>query len=160
MWPSSLLWCKRLRDAPEGKKARLTASPLCVFFLAPSLCALSQKGITAEIEQFAKERPEQYKAVMATIAEADKPEIRATVAEAKPPSSIKYTIEGTMLHDMMSSVAVSDRRMRAIAELEWTLTAEDKAAMKKAQVDKAAEMGLDPATMKDFEIPDKIKVGA
>lgn len=95
---------------------------------------------------------------MATIAEADKPEIRATVAEAKAPTSIKYTTEGTMLHDMMSAIAVSDRRMRAIAELEMTLTAEDKAAMKKAQLDKAADMGLDPA-MINFEIPDKIKIG-
>ena len=97
------------------------------------------------MEAFAKDRPELYKAVLAAIAEADKPGIQATVSEAKAPSSCKYTEEGTMVHELMHNIAKADRRMRAVSALEVTLTAADKEALKQAQLTKAAELGLDPS---------------
>ena len=81
------------------------------------------------MEAFAKDRPELYKAVLAAIAEADKPGIQATVSEAKAPSSCKYTEEGTMVHELMQNIAKADRRMRAVSALEVTLTAADKEAL-------------------------------
>merc|ERR1712154_248542 len=75
--------------------------------LAPSLPAglkeVAESGaeISSELSRFATERPELYKAVLAAIAEADKPGIKATVATAKDPKACKYTEEGTMVHDLM-----------------------------------------------------------
>ena len=98
--------------------------PLSRVFVNP---ARAQAEITAEIEALATERPELYKAILAKIAEADKPGIAATVSAAKDPSTCKYTEEGTMVHDMMQRVAKADRRMKLVAELELALTAKDKA---------------------------------
>ena len=106
------------------------------------------------MEAFAKDRPELYKAVLAAIAEADKPGIQATVSEAKAPSSCKYTEEGTMVHELMQNIAKADRRMRAVSALEVTLTAADKEALKQAQLTKAAELGLDPSDY-TVEVPEK-----
>lgn len=131
--------------------------------LAPSLPAglkeIAEQGssISSELSKFASERPELYKAVLAAIAEADKPGITPTVAIAKDPKACKYTTEGTMVHDMMQNVAAADRRMKLVGELEVTLTAADKEAIKAAQLAKAAEMGID-ASMVSGGIPDKITV--
>jgi ribosomal protein L23 len=106
--------------------------------LAPSLPAglkeIAEQGasISEELSKFASERPELYKSVLDAIAKADKPGITATVAVAKDPKACKYTLEGTMLHDLMQNVAKVDRRMKEVGELEVTLTAADKAAIKEA----------------------------
>ena len=81
----------------------------------------------------------------------------ATVAVAKDPKACMYTIEGTMVHDLMQNVYKSDRRMKVMGELEVTLTAADKAAIKASQAAKAAEMGIE-ASMISGGIPDKIKL--
>ena len=47
------------------------------------LLCLSQKQISADLEDFAKTRPDLYKECIAKIQEADKPGIRPTVAAAK-----------------------------------------------------------------------------
>jgi hypothetical protein len=132
--------------------------------LAPSLpeglkeIADAGASISADLSKFASERPDLYKAVIAKIGEADKPAIRATVAEAKDPKACKYTEEGTMVHEMMQRIAISDRRMKAIADLEVTLTAADKEAIKSAQLAKAKELGFD-ASMLSNDFPDKMKLG-
>jgi len=131
--------------------------------LAPSLPAglkeVAEQGseISAELSKFATERPELYKAVLGAIAEADKAGITPTVAVAKDPKACKYTEEGTMVHDLMSRVAAADRRMKIVGELEVTLTAADKDAIKAAQMAKAADLGID-ASMVSGGIPDKMKV--
>merc|ERR1719271_742726 len=84
--------------------------------------ATSGTEIQASIAGFASSRPELYKAVLGAIAEADKPGVVATVATARDPKACKYTEEGTMVHEMMKKVYMSDRRMAAIAELDVTLT--------------------------------------
>ena len=62
-----------------------------------------------------------------------------------------------MLHDMMARVAAADRRMKLVGELEVTLTAADKAAIKAIQASKATELGIDPASIVGG-IPDKMKI--
>jgi len=119
--------------------------------------AESGTGISAELHKFASERPELFKEVLAKIAEADKPGVRATVAVAKDPSACKYTEEGTMVHDMMMRVAAADRRMKLVSELEVTLTAADKEAIKQAQLAKAAELKMDPKFL-DLDIPSTMKL--
>ena len=59
-----------------------------------------------------------------------------------------------MVHDLMQRVAAADRRMKLVGELEVTLTAADKEALKAAQVAKAAELGID-ASMVGGSVPDK-----
>jgi len=131
--------------------------------MAPSLPAglqeIATQGteISAELSKFASERPELYKAVLGAIADADKAGITPTVAVAKDPKACKYTTEGTMVHDMMQRVAAADRRMKVVGELEVTLTAADKEAIKASQLAKAADLGLD-ASMISGGIPDKMKV--
>ena len=131
--------------------------------LAPSLPAglkeIAEQGasISEELSKFASERPELYKSVLDAIAKADKPGITATVAVAKDPKACKYTLEGTMLHDLMQNVAKVDRRMKEVGELEVTLTAADKAAIKASQAAMAADMGIE-ASMISGGIPDKMKL--
>ncbi|KOO26933.1 hypothetical protein Ctob_003904 [Chrysochromulina tobinii] len=131
--------------------------------LAPSLPAglkeIAEQGasISEELSKFASERPELYKSVLDAIAKADKPGITATVAVAKDPKACKYTLEGTMLHDLMQNVAKVDRRMKVVGELEVTLTAADKAAIKASQAAMAADMGIE-ASMISGGIPDKMKL--
>ena len=62
-----------------------------------------------------------------------------------------------MVHDMMQMVFKSDRRMSALSELEVTLSAADKEALKAAALAKAAETGVDPAQI-DMNFPDKMKL--
>jgi hypothetical protein len=76
---------------------------------------------------------------------------------AKDPKACKYTLEGTMLHDLMQNVAKVDRRMKVVGELEVTLTAADKAAIKASQAAMAADMGIE-ASMISGGIPDKMKL--
>jgi hypothetical protein len=170
------------------------------------LLCLSQKQISADLEDFAKTRPDLYKECIAKIQEADKPGIRPTVAAAKgaraqpqpqpnqrafrpgdmahghsvllleacracsslaltcwnprltptsaDPNACKYTVEGTMGYDLMRIVSKADRRMRLVSELEVTLTAADKDAIKKMLTDKAIEGGVDPKAV-DMSVPDK-----
>jgi len=116
--------------------------------------------IAAEIKAVYAAQPELMKAVEAKIAEADKPGVRATVAAAKAPNACKYTEEGTLVHSMMQQVAVAERRMEALAELEYTLTASDKEGLVKAYAAKAAEMGESDLKFSISDTPDKIKLGA
>ena len=81
-------------------------------------------------------------------AQADKPGITPTVAVAKDPKACKYTEEGTMLHEMMQRVAAADRRMKVISDLEISLSAADKEAIKNAQLAKATELGIDASAIK------------
>lgn len=124
--------------------------------------ATAGSQIHSDLVAFSKERPELYKAVLAKIAEADKPGIVATVGEAKDPKACKYTEEGTLLHEMMQRVYKSDRRMAALADLEVTLTPADKASLSSALSAKVAEKGLDAAAAKKIlskiEIPDTMSV--
>lgn len=62
-----------------------------------------------------------------------------------------------MVHEFMASVAKTDRRMRAISELEVTLTAADKESIKKLLVEKATDYGIDPKTV-DMAMPDKMSL--
>ena len=132
--------------------------------LAPSLpdglkeIAEAGTSISEQLSKFAAERPELYKQVVAKIQEADKPGIRATVGEAKDPKACKYTEEGTMVHEMMQRVALSDRRMAEIVQLEVTLSPADKEAIKQAELAKAKEMGYD-ASLLSGETPSKMKLG-
>lgn len=129
--------------------------------LAPSLPAalkeITDHGaeVTADIAKFATDQPEIYKTVLAAIAEADKSGITPTVAVAKDPKACKYTEEGTMMHEMLQRVAASDRRMKAISQLEVTLTAAEKESLKAATLPKAEELGFAAA---DIVIPDKMKL--
>jgi len=140
----------------EAKAKKMEAT------LPEGLKEIAQRGpaITADLESFAKERPELFKAVMAKIQEADAPGITATVAAAKDPKACKYTEEGTMLHQMMQSVAKSDRRLKAMTDLEVTLTAADKDAIVQGAMAKAAEAGFTPEQLKglDLSVPDKMKI--
>ena len=70
------------------------------------------------------------------------------------PSGIKYTVEGTMAYDLMQIVSKADRRMRLISDLEVTLSAADKEALKKMLTEKAVETGVDPKAV-DMSVPDK-----
>lgn len=62
-----------------------------------------------------------------------------------------------MLHQMMQSVAKSDRRLKAMTDLEVTLTAADKDAIVQGAMAKAAEAGFTPEQLKglDLSVPDK-----
>ena len=63
-----------------------------------------------------------------------------------------------MVHEMMQRVAVSDRRMKLISELEYTLTAADKEALKSAAKAKFAEQSsaaFDGVSIPEFVPPDK-----
>jgi hypothetical protein len=113
--------------------------------LPDSLKEIAEQGpsISAELSAFAKERPELYQSVLAAIKEADLPGIKPTVLVAKDPSTCKYTEEGTMVHDLMKRVAVGDRRVKLINEIEYTLTAADKDSIKATMAEKAAELGID-----------------
>ena len=88
----------------------------------------------------------------------------ATVAEAKDPKACKYTEEGTMLHEMMQRVYQSDRRMRALSDLEVTISAADKEAIKASITAKATEKGHDAKSAADLaskiSVPDKMSVGS
>ena len=59
-----------------------------------------------------------------------------------------------MVHDLMATIAKADRRMRLISELEVTLTAADKEAIKATLTAKALETGVDPKDV-DMSVPDK-----
>lgn len=98
------------------------------------------------------------KAVEAKIAEADKPGVRATVAEPKSPSACKYTEEGSIVDSMLKQVALAERRMEALADLEYTLTASDKEELLKAYAAKAAEQGVD-VKFTAAMAPDKLTLG-
>ena len=52
-----------------------------------------------------------------------------------------------MIHDLMKRVAVSDRRLSLISELQVTLTAADKEAIKAAMVAKAATLDVDASKL-------------
>ena len=91
--------------------------------------------------------------------QADAPGIKATVSEAKDPKACKYTEEGTLLHEMMQRVYKSDRRMAALADLEVTLSAADKAGIEATLKEKGAEKGFSAAEITEMmgkiTIPDK-----
>ena len=76
----------------------------------------------------------------------------------------KYTEEGTLIHEMMQKVYKSDRRMAALADLEITLTAADKASIEATLSEKGADKGMDAAKIKEMiskvEIPAKLSVGS
>ena len=76
----------------------------------------------------------------------------ATVATAKDPKACKYTEEGTLVHEMMQRVYKSDRRMAALADLEVPLSPADKEAILSTIKAKAAEKGIDAASLK-IELP-------
>jgi len=117
-------------------------------------------SISAEITDFAAKRPELFKAVMGAIAEADKPGIRPSVDTPKDPNTCKYTQEGTMIHEMMQRVASSDRRMKVVGELEYTLSAADKEAVKAQLLEKAKEAGVDASAFNfETDIPKTMKIG-
>ena len=132
--------------------------------LPDGLKEIAQSGtqIHADLKKFASDRPELFKAVVAKIAEADKPGIVATTPEPRDPKACKYTEEGTLLHEMMQRVYTSDRRMAALSSLEVTLTAADKESIKSAITTKATEKGMDGSSIKDLlgkiAIPDKMTV--
>ena len=86
------------------------------------------------------------------------PELLKRYEEAKDPKACKYTEEGTMVHEMMQRVALSDRRMAEIVQLEVTLSPADKEAIKQAELAKAKEMGYD-ASLLSGETPSKMKLG-
>ena len=71
---------------------------------------------------------------------------------AKDPKACKYTEEGTMVHEMMQRVAAADRRMKVIGDLEISLSAADKEAIKSSQLAKAAELGIDASAI-NADIP-------
>ena len=52
-----------------------------------------------------------------------------------------------MVHDMMKRVAIADRRLKLISNLEVTLTAADKEAIKASMSEKAAELGVDASKL-------------
>lgn len=131
--------------------------------LPDELKGIAESGVDihASLNKFASDRPELYKAVLAKIAEADNPGIVATVPVARDPKSCKYTEEGTMIHDMMARTYKADRRMAALADLEVTLTAADKAEIAATIQEKGAEKGFDAAAIKEMiatGVPDKISV--
>jgi len=140
----------------EAKAQKMEAT------LPEGLKEIAQRGpsITADLESFAKDRPELFKEVMAKIKEADAPGIMATVPAAKDPKACKYTEEGTMLHQLMQNVAKSDRRIKTMVDLEVTLTAADKDAIVQGALAKAAEAGLSPEQLKglDLSVPAKMKI--
>jgi len=143
-------------------QAKVKEMEIAAMKLAPSLPGslkeIAEQGpsITAELSAFAKERPELYKSVIATIKEADLPGIKPTVLVAKDPSTCKYTEEGTMVHDMMKRVAAADRRLKSISDLEFTLTAADKETIKASMTEKAAALGV---TVEAFDMPSTMKLG-
>ena len=98
-------------------------------------------------------------APLCLISQADAPGIKATVSEAKDPKACKYTEEGTLLHEMMQRVYKSDRRMAALADLEVTLSAADKAGIEATLKEKGAEKGFSAAEITEMmgkiTIPDK-----
>jgi len=124
------------------------------------LQSIAAKGadFTAQLESFAAERPELYKSVLAKIEEADKPGIRASVSEAKDPSTCKYTEEGTMVHEMMQRVAKADRRMKLMTDLEFTLTAKDKEALVADMTALAAEKNAEGASFSASDVPSSMKL--
>ena len=100
-----------------------------------------------------------HHAPLSLISQADAPGIKATVSEAKDPKACKYTEEGTLLHEMMQRVYKSDRRMAALADLEVTLSAADKAGIEATLKEKGAEKGFSAAEITEMmgkiTIPDK-----
>jgi len=114
-------------------------------------------SIVSQLEQFKKEQPEFYKTVESMIVEADKPGIRATVTEARDPSTIKYTEEGTMVHDLMQSVAKTERRMQHISGLEYKLSASDKSLLTEMTAALAAEKGMESSDV-NVPIPETVKL--
>lgn len=133
---------------PLSSAAQIKGMEAAATKMAPNmpdgLKGIASQGasISADLEGFAKERPELYASIMAKFAEADAPGVRATTDEAKDPFSCKYTEEGTMVHDLMQNVAKSQRRMRALGDFEITLSASDKAALTAEMTKAAAEKGL------------------
>jgi len=127
--------------------------------LTGSLKELADQGpiISAAVTSFAAEQPDLYKTVIEKIGTADKPGIRPTVSEAKDPASCKYTEEGTMIHEVMQRIATADRRVKALSDLEVTLTTADKAAMIESAKTNPKAAGL---KMLELEFPDKVKVFA
>ena len=83
--------------------------------------------LAAEIKAKVAADPELYKLMEAKIAEADKPGVRPTVSEPKPPHACKYTEEGTLAYYLMEHIAKVDRRMVALSDIGLTLSAADKA---------------------------------
>ena len=134
--------------------------------LPDGLKEIAQSGtqIHADLKKFAADRPELFKAVVAKIAEADKPGIVATATEARDPKACKYTEEGTLLHEMMQRVYKSDRRMLALSDLEVVLSAADKASILETFTAKATEKGMTADAAKkmaaEIKVPDKVSVGA
>ena len=57
-----------------------------------------------------------------------------------------------MVHEMMQRVAAADRRMKGIGDLEISLSAADKEAIKSSQLAKAAELGIDASAI-NADIP-------
>ena len=89
-------------------------------------------------------------------AQADKPGVTATVAAPRDPKACKYTEEGTLVHEMMQRVYKSDRREKALADLEITLSAADKSAIEASFKAKAAEKGM--TDVGKIAVPDKISL--
>jgi len=155
-----------LRVAQRGCafQAKVKGMEAAAMKLAPSLPGslkeIAEQGpsISAELTAFATERPELYQSVLAAIKEADLPGIKPTVLAAKDPSACKYTEEGTMVHDLMKRVAVADRRLSLITDLEVTLTAADKEMIKATMAEKAAEKGVDASKLV-ADIPTTMKLG-
>lgn len=115
-------------------------------------------AIAEEVAAIYAAQPALMAAVEAKIAEADKPGVRATVAAAKSPGACKYTEEGSIVDSMLKQVAQAERRMEALASLEYTLTASDKEELLKAYAAKAVEQGAD-VKFTAAMAPDKLTLG-
>ena len=150
-----------LRPPPSVLPHLHTACPRLVPRVAPCLRpprSRAQPVIAKEVAAIYAAQPALMAAVEAKIAEADKPGVRATVAAAKSPGACKYTEEGSIVDAMLKQVAMSERRMKSLASLEYTLTASDKEELLKAYAAKAAEQGADVKFTLDMA-PDKITLG-
>jgi len=142
----------------------LTCMPPAPSLALPALHASSpprsraQPAIAEEVAAIYAAQPALMAAVEAKIAEADKPGVRATVAAAKSPGACKYTEEGSIVDSMLKQVAQAERRMEALASLEYTLTASDKEELLKAYAAKAVEQGAD-VKFTAAMAPDKLTLG-
>lgn len=142
-------------------------------FLPESLKKLAEFQTTerARMEDFAARQPE-LMAELCARKEANPTVagIVATTVEPKDPALCKYTVEGTVVHDVMSKLAMMERAKETMYDgLYITLTPADKAKWKEKVVESMAahhkkikammgDTDWTPPTVEvaDTDIPDKI----
>ena len=132
-------------ESEKDSKEKEAEAQKLLPFLPESLKKLAefQTWERARMEDFAARQPELLAELCARKeANPTVAGIVATAAAPRDPAACKYTVEGTVVHDVMSKLAMMERAKETMYDgLYITLTPADKAKWKEKVIESMAEIG-------------------